>query len=895
MKIALFSPLFLCCLAALGLSACNSDVSIEPSTQAPDPVVVDIPIAFIKRSLPIDENNQAVEFDLREPSQFVPGAALYIKARASATETEINITDQAFITEDASEAPLYDVKDLEASYDGNRLLFSMRAPEIEGANDDEQPTWNIWEYNRTTDELRRIISSDIVAEAGQDTAPVYLPDGRILFSSTRQRTNQAILLDEGKPQYSGLEESLRRPASVLHVINSDGSEIEQVSFNQSHDLDPLVLQNGKILFSRWDQMGGDKGIHLYQMNPDGSDLEIIYGRHSHNQEGIDQSLHFVQSKETPNNKILLSLLPYQQSRLGTDIVEVDITNYIDIQTPSAASPGINGNAQQSALFDNVQINTEISPGGYFAAVYPLWDGSGRQLFSWSQCRVFDPEQVIEDGSTIARKILPCNDELLALDTIEMAPELYGLWIYNPDENTQSLVSIPTEGMAYTEVVAMESRPSPANAQQAVEFDTELADNNTGALHIRSVYDMAGLDTTPNGLAVMADPAQTSADNRPARFIRIIKGVSIPDDDTLDFDNDAYGRSRNQLMREIVGYATVEPDGSAKFQVPANVPIALSILDKDGKRISQRHQNWLQVTSGEVKTCNGCHQSNNQAPHGRLAAETPSINLGAAVNGLPFPNTNPDLFADAGETMAQTKSRINGLAYPQADIQFSDIWVDSAEQDASADFSYAYQDMQTPLPISASCAQNWHNLCRITINYPVHIQPIFELSRQVFDDMELLLEDHTCISCHSPADMDGMTQIPAAQLDLTITVSTDNADLLTSYRELLFTDNEQELIEGVLIDKLVEVLDGNGDPVYETDEEGELILDANEMPIPVFTTVRVNNTVSTNGARSSSRFFAPFAANASHQNWLSPVELKLLAEWMDIGAQNYNNPFDFPAN
>jgi hypothetical protein len=474
----------------------------------------------------------------------------------------------------------------------------------------------------------------------------------------------------------------------------------------------------------------------------------------------------------------------------------------------------------------------------------------------------------------------------------MAPELYGLWMFDPAQNTQTPIGIPTEGLAYTEVVAMESRPFPANPSEPEQFSPELAANNNGALHIRSVYDFAGIDSTPNGLATMADPSQTIAEQRPARFIRVVKGVSIPDEDTLDFDNSAFGRSRNQLFREIIGYAPIEPDGSAKFQVPANVPLAISVLDSQGKRISQRHQNWLQVGKGEVKSCNGCHQANDTAPHGRQGAEAPSINLGAAANGLPFPNTHPALFADIGETMAETTARINGTHYPSPDIVFDDIWTDPATSTLSSSFEYAYQDMQTPLPISA---QNWTNLCRITINYPTHIQPMFELPRQTLDELGEVIEDRTCVSCHSTVDADGVAQVPAAQLDLTSAPSVDDPDLLTSYRELLFNDNEQQVSEGVLVDTLVEVFDGDGNQVFETDEQGELILDANEMPIPVFSTIRVNNSVSTNGARSSNRFFAPFNTGASHHNWLSPVEIKLLSEWMDIGAQNYNNPFDLPAN
>jgi hypothetical protein len=52
-------------------------------------------------------------------------------------------------------------------------------------------------------------------------------------------------------------------------------------------------------------------------------------------------------------------------------------------------------------------------------------------------------------------------------------------------------------------------------------------------------------------------------------------------------------------------------------------------------------------------------------------------------------------------------------------------------------------------------------------------------------------------------------------------------------------------------------------------------------------------MSTAGARSSDAFFSLFDTGGSHAVFLDPVELKLLAEWLDIGAQYYNNPFDVP--
>ncbi|WJG08761.1 hypothetical protein [Aliiglaciecola sp. LCG003] len=888
-----------CCMILL--SGCGGGQALVSNNQQPDPVVVDIPIAYIKRALPLNEDGELLTADLTNPTDFIPGAAIYLKPRASASAVESNITDRAFYTEEqisqaSQDNPLagYDVKDLEVSYDGERLLFAMRAPEIEDADDDQQPSWNIWQYNRLTDQLSRLIVSDIVAEEGQDTAPVYLPDGRILFSSTRQAGNQAVLLDEGKPQYQGLEEGLDQHASVLHVMSANGQDIQQISFNQSHDLDATVLSNGKILFSRWDQAGNNNTINLYQMNADGSGLEIVYGRHSHNIERSEQALQFTQSRELADGRLLSAIRSFNSSTIGGDYVAIDIQNFIDIQQPFANQGGLSGPAQQPILFDNINIDGSISPGGHFNAVYPLWDGSERVLFSWSQCRVYDPDEELLEGEE--RRILPCTDALLANPDVQAAPLLFGLWMFDPIENTQLPIGVPTEGVMFSEVVAMESRAFPDDAQIAEVFSQDLADASLAQIHIKSVYDFAGVDASPQGIAVLADPTQTPVLQRPVQFIRVVKAVSIPDQDVRDFDNSAFGRSRNQLMREIIGYVPVQPDGSALFNVPANLPLAISLLDINGQRVSERHQNWMQFAPGEVKTCNGCHTQSSELPHGRVAAEAPSINLGAATTGTPFPNTNPVLFADTGETMAQTNGRFNGVQRPQADIEFEDIWTDPAIANPVPGFAYTYADLATAIPITSACATQWTSLCRIQINYPDAIQPIFELPRMVLaEDGISVLANHTCTSCHSPIDEAQMPQVPVAQLDLSGSVSVDNPDHLTSYRELMFTDNEQELLEGAIVDRLVAVLDANGDPVFEVDEDGELILDADGNPIAVFQNIRVANAMSTNGARSSARFFNPFSATGSHQSWLSKAELKLIAEWLDIGGQYYNNPFAAPAD
>ncbi|MFQ3206195.1 MAG: hypothetical protein ACI9IT_000329 [Glaciecola sp.] len=894
---SLTTVLFCSCLFLL--SACGGE-TLTNQEQAPDPVVIDVPIAVIKRDLSIEGAD--MQRSITAPALFIPGASLIFKARANATALEVDITQSVFedrTDADGNRLPI-DIKDLESSYDGSRLIFSMRAPEDENADENEQPTWNIWEYVVATQELRRVISSDIVAQTGEDTGPVYLADGRILFSSTRQRGNQARLLDEGKPQYAGLEESREVHASVLHIMDANGENIEQISYNQSHDLDPLVMPNGKIIFSRWDQFGGSKGVHLYQMNPDGSDLEVLYGRHSHaDSAGNNTDIHFTQTRVTPDGRILVALTPFEKEELGTDFVAIDVTNYIDNFMPIASATSLTGPAQEQALFDSIDIEAEISPGGYIAALYPLFDGSDRQLFSWSQCRLLAP--LPDDAADDAvRSVLPCTAETLIDPAYQKAPPLYGLWMFDPAQGTQLPLVVPQEGVTYSEVVAVESRPFPVDPSSTIDTsETALIDANMGIIHIRSVYDFAGEDLSPQGIVNMANPTVVAPDQRPARFLRITKSVSIPDEDTLDIDNSAFGRSRNQLMREVLGYTPIQPDGSVKVAVPAKVPFGISIVDAQGKRISARHQNWLQVAPGETKTCNGCHDGNNNSditlrPHGRADAESSSINNGAPSTGVPFPNTNPALFADLGESMAETFTRINGVPDLTPDILFEDVWADPAVQSPAVNIAYRYADLQTPLPITPSCAQTWTSICRAVINFPDHIQPLFDLDRSVVDGDGLMVTDDTCVACHNRFDADNQLQVPLGQLELTGNPSPVDAELLTSYRELMFNDVELELVDGALLPRLIPVFDNNGDPVFELDEDGEPILDAEGNPIQVTQQVGVGSAMRVNGAINSSTFFAPFETG-SHQGWLSPAELKMISEWLDVGGQNYNNPFDVPTN
>ncbi len=158
-----------------------------------------------------------------------------------------------------------------------------------------------------------------------------------------------------------------------------------------------------------------------------------------------------------------------------------------------------------------------------------------------------------------------------------------------------------------------------------------------------------------------------------------------------------------------------------------------------------------------------------------------------------------------------------------------------------------------------------------------------------------IANHTCTNCHNSVDLNGAAQVPAAQLDLSDGPSADQPDHLKSYRELLFNDNAQELVGGVLQDQLIQSTDANGNPLFQVDANGNPVLDVNNQPIPIMVPVPVTPSMSVAGARASTRFFAEFAAGGTHAGWLKPAELRLISEWLDIGAQYYNDPFAAPLN
>jgi hypothetical protein len=453
---------------------------------------------------------------------------------------------------------------------------------------------------------------------------------------------------------------------------------------------------------------------------------------------------------------------------------------------------------------------------------------------------------------------------------------------------------------------------PANAAQQT-----LVNNGVGILDISSVYDFDGVDTAKPDIATQANPQEASFYTRLARFVRIEKAVEIPPKSVRKIDQNDFGPA-GMGMREILGYAPVQPDGSVQIQVPAQVPFTIDVLDGNARRITAKHSSWMSLQPGETKSCNGCHTAGNamDPSHGRSGLTVP-VNKGAPTNGSPFPGTYSALFASAGDTMAQTLVRIScetgsalaSLPDPQpcsqilsTDVIYSPVWTNNVttppgqkdvgidlyyETPVFAELEFANQGIPGTPPTNGSCAP-WSAQCRITIHYAnpastptqLFIQNLWQTPRgPVIQNVATL----TCTNCHNPLSLKSQIQVPLGQLDLTGAPPTtlglvfvDQA-IVTSYSEVLFPHDELTLNMGGL--QVLTVTEPGPPPT--------------QVPVPLAAPMTAGD------AAASTAFWRMFDGSTAslqvdHTGFLTTGELRLISEWLDIGGQYYNDPFVAPA-
>ncbi len=143
------------------------------------------------------------------------------------------------------------VRDPYMHYDGGKLVFSYRKS--------GSIYFHLYEINIDGTGLRQLTDGEF-----DDIEPAYLPDGGIVFGSSR--CNRWV-------------QCWHVQVAVLYRCDGDGSNIRILSSNVEQDNTPWPLPDGRVLYTRWEYVDRSrvKYHHLWTFNPDGTGQTIYYG------------------------------------------------------------------------------------------------------------------------------------------------------------------------------------------------------------------------------------------------------------------------------------------------------------------------------------------------------------------------------------------------------------------------------------------------------------------------------------------------------------------------------------------------------------------------------------------------------------------------------------------
>ncbi|MDD4869590.1 MAG: SUMF1/EgtB/PvdO family nonheme iron enzyme [Kiritimatiellae bacterium] len=151
------------------------------------------------------------------------------------------------------------VGDVDLHFDGDRVLFSMPG---------KNGRWQISEMNLNQREPREL---ELIPDPDVDNYDAcYLPDGNIIFTSTAPFV--------GVPCVRGSSH-----VSNLYLFNRENKVIRRLTFDQEHNWCPTVLNNGRVLYLRWEYSDLPHFVSriLFHMTPDGMNQSEYYGSNSY--------------------------------------------------------------------------------------------------------------------------------------------------------------------------------------------------------------------------------------------------------------------------------------------------------------------------------------------------------------------------------------------------------------------------------------------------------------------------------------------------------------------------------------------------------------------------------------------------------------------------------------
>lgn len=411
------------------------------------------------------------------------------------------------------------ISDIQLHWDADRLLFSSL---------DENRHWQIYEINTDGTGLHQKV---VVDEPDLEFCDAnYLPDGKIVSTCN--------IGYNGVPCVHGDD-------VVANLVSYDPQtkSIRRLTFDQDGNWAPIVIPNGRIMYTRWEYTDLTHYFSriVMHMNPDGTENKALYGSGSY----------------FPNSTFDMKPLSKSNSR------------FIGIIS------GHHGTARSGRLiiFDPAKSRKEEK-------------GMIQELpFSKRPIVPIIKDELVEDVWPQFMKPYPLNEKYFLVACKPSPDALWGIYLVDIFDNLTLIAEQEGEGL--TAPILLKKTETPPIIPSKIKPEEKEA-----TVFIQDIYEGEGTQGVPRGTI---------------KSLRIFAYeyayILAPS------DHDAQGIQSGWDIKRILGTVPVEEDGSVMFKIPANTPISIQPLDKNGAAI-QWMRSWLAGMPGEIVSCTGCHEDQN---------------------------------------------------------------------------------------------------------------------------------------------------------------------------------------------------------------------------------------------------------------------------------------------
>jgi hypothetical protein len=418
-----------------------------------------------------------------------------------------------------------------------------------------------------------------------------------------------------------------RPETCYHIfsIRVDGSGLRQLTDGPTNDFDPCCLPDGRLAFIS-ERRGGYGRCHprpvptytLHAMNPDGSGIAPL-SLHETNEWHPSVDHH---------GMIVFSRWDYVDR-------DSDIAHHLWLCFPDGRDPrSFHGNYPiQREQRPWMELSVRAVPGSSrYIGVAAAHHGQ-----AYGSLVLIDQRQDDDGAMSQAKRLTP----LVAFPESEGGPECYGspwplsetyaLCVFDGNAQNYGIYLVDAFGnqerlwedpeVPCLDPIPLRPRPTPPLIPTASPGVATGAVPRSGEVAIMDIY-----------RSDFAWPAGTR--------ISALRVVQVYPKTTPIMNEPNIGIGNQSLARGVLGTVPVETDGSAYFEMPANVPVYFQALDERGLAVQGMRSDAF-VHAGERLSCLGCHEPKGQAtPVQRRAlplalAREPSVLQPEADGSLPL--------------------------------------------------------------------------------------------------------------------------------------------------------------------------------------------------------------------------------------------------------------------